>query len=356
MKDCRFIWLGFFLFLTVFSVTAGLAAEEETVVLQVVGEALISGGDLTKARELAVANGLQQAVEQAVGILVYSDTQVENYALIKDSIRLRSAGYVSSYEVIDSWVEQNICKVLLTVGIKRGAIIEDLQELRLNLKLAGDPRILVWVVAADSDLAAGGLADQLAEGLTEAGYQVATAGGREAVGGQQDLLVQGRVYREILGRFHGFISCRVFVETKVLRADTGEVLAVRDWQQTAVDLTAAAAAEKAMRLAGEKIIPALLTDLAGLITEARRLTVVVDHVAYQQLILFQQRLKEIPLVKAVQLREYTGRQAVLTVETTLTAPQLADQLASGRDLNVEITAVSSYLIKLMLHGGWEGIN
>ncbi|HHW12497.1 MAG TPA: hypothetical protein GXX33_05800 [Firmicutes bacterium] len=352
MKKFRLIWLCFFLFLAVSPVASELA-EEETIVLQVVGEALLNAGDIAKARELAVANGLQQAVEQAVGILVYSETQVENYELIRDSIRLRSAGYVSSYEIIDYWVEQNVCKVLLTVGIKRGRMIEDLQELRLNLKLAGDPRLLVSVVAINRDLATAGLETQLVDGLRQAGYQVVTAGGQQAGGAQHDLLVQGMVLGEILGRFHGFVSCRVFLETKVVKTGTGEVLAVQNWQQTAVDLTAAAAAEKAMRLAGENLLPALLTDLAGIITEARLLTVVVDNVSYQQLMQFQQQLKETPMVKAVQLREYAGHKALLSVETTLTAPQLADQLAGGRGMDIEITGVSQFLIKLIFHGGWK---
>ena len=78
-----------------FPVVAEKESAEETIVLQVVGEAFTIDGQIAKARELAVANGLQQAVEQAVGVLVYSETQVENYELIRDSIRLRSAGYIS---------------------------------------------------------------------------------------------------------------------------------------------------------------------------------------------------------------------------------------------------------------------
>ncbi|NLW55471.1 MAG: hypothetical protein GX050_02400 [Firmicutes bacterium] len=347
MKYFLIIWICFSLFLIVYPVAAEIVTAEEIIVLQVVGEALITEGDLAKARELAVADGLQQAVEQAVGILVYSETQVENYALIRDSIRLRSAGYVSSYEIDDLWMEQNICKVLLTVRIKQGTMIEDLKELRLNLKLAGDPRLLVKVVAVNQNLATGGIEAQLVDGLKQAGYQVVTALGQQGVGAPHDLLVQGTAFSEILGRYYDFVSCRVTIEMKVVKADTGEVLAVQDWQETAVDLTAAAAAEKATQEAGEKLLPVLLADLARILTEPRMLMVVVENVSYQQLIQFQQRLKEIPMVNAVQLQEYVGRKAVLRVETTLTAPKLAEQMA-GRLGMMEITGVSQYLIELIL--------
>ena len=348
MKCFRIIGICFFLVLMTFPVAAEIAATGETIELQVVGEALMIEGDLAKTRELAVANGLQQAVEQAVGILIYSETQVENYELIKDSIRLRSAGYVSSYEIKDLWVEQNICKVMLTVRIKRGTMIEDLQELRLNLKLAGDPRLLISIVAVNPGLATGGLENQLVDGLKQAGYQVVTARGQQVVGAQHDLLVQGRVFSEKLGSYHGFDSCRVTIETKVIKTDTGEVLAVRDGQQTAVGLTAASAVDKAMRQAGEKLLPVLLTDLARILTEPLMLTVVVQNVSFKQLTLLRQQLQETPMVDAVQLREYVGRKAVMTVETTLTAPKLADQLASGQGMIMEITRVSQYLIELMV--------
>ena len=83
MKCLRIIWIYFLLFLVIFPVVAEKESAEETIVLQVVGEAFMIDGQIAKARELAVANGLQQAVEQAVGVLVYSETQVENYELIR---------------------------------------------------------------------------------------------------------------------------------------------------------------------------------------------------------------------------------------------------------------------------------
>jgi len=349
MKCLRIIWIYFLLFLVIFPVVAEKESAEETIVLQVVGEAFMIDGQIAKARELAVANGLQQAVEQAVGVLVYSEAQVENYELIRDSIRLRSAGYISSYEIDDLWVDQNICKVLLTVSIKRGTMIEDLKELRLNLKLAGDPRIRVSVVAVTHNLATGRIEAQLVDGLKQAGYQVVSDRGQQMVGMPHDLLVQGRVYSEKLGNYYGLISCRVTIEMKVIKAETGEVLAAQDWQQTAVDLTPVAAAEKALRQAGEQLLPVLLTDLAKILTEPRSHTVVVENVSYQQLVRLRQQIQETPMVDNVQLREYIGRKAVLTVETTLTAPQLADQLAGGRGMMIEITGVSQHLIKLLIH-------
>lgn len=340
--------IGLSLLLLVLPVAAEMPAAGETVTLQVLGEALIVDHDLVKARELAVTNGLHQAVEQVVGTLVYSDTKVENYQLIKDSIRLRSAGYVSSYEVNDLWVEQGICKVMLTVTVKQGALIEDLKDLRLNLKLAGDPRLLISIVAVDQNLATGGIEAQLRAGLMKAGYQVVTAGQEQTAGARNDLFVLGKVTSERLGSYQGLVSCRVNLETKVVKAGTGQLIAAHSWQQTAVDLTATSAAEKALRQAGEKLLPVLLKDLARIFTEPRVLTVEVSNVSYQQLRLLRQGIQERPMVHAVHLREYFGRKAVLAVETTLTAPQFADELAGWSVMPIEITGVSQHMITLMV--------
>lgn len=343
----RFLIICFSLLLFGLPVFAEKPDEGETIELQVLGEAVIIDGDLARARELAVANGLHQAVEQAVGSLVYSDTRVENYQLIKDSIRLRSAGYVSSYEINDVWVEQNICKTFLTVRIKQGTMIEDLAELRLNLKLAGNPRLQVLMTTRNRHLQTGGIETQLIDGLKKAGYQVVTASG-EPVGEQNDILVQGVVSSEKLGSYQGLISCRVTIETQVVKADTGEVLTVHDIQQTGVDLTETSAAEKALRQAGEKLLPVLLTDLARVLTEPRVLTVEVANASYQQVMLLRQGLQETPMVDAVHLREFVGRKALIAVETMLTAPQLADELAGWPEMTIEITGVSQHLIELMV--------
>ena len=166
------------------SPVAGIAsAEGGTIELQVLGEALVIDGNVAKARELAVNDGLHQAGEQAVGSLVYSETKVENYRLIKDSIRLRSVGYVSSYDINQIWVEQNICKALLTVRIKKGAMLDDLAELRLNLQLAGDPRVMVLVSSVGRRLPTGGIETTMIDGLKKAGYNVvAPSDGRKPGG------------------------------------------------------------------------------------------------------------------------------------------------------------------------------
>ena len=344
----RLLLICFILLLCLFAVRAEITANGDTIELQVMGEALIIEGDLAKARELAITDGLHQAVEQAVGSLVYSETKVENYELIKDSIRLRSAGYVSGYIIDRVWVEQNICKALLTVSIKQGSIIKDLEELRLNLTLAGNPRVMVAFSAARQGLSTGGIETVMIDGLKKAGFNVVTGSETMTVGERADLLVLGEVATEKLGSYQGLISCRANIELRVLKADTGEVLTIRDYQQTGVDLTATAAAEKALRQAGEKLLPLLINDLSSTLTEPRVLMVDITNISYAQLAVFRRCLQETPMVDAVQLREFQGRKAIMAVETTLSAAQLADELVGWRQFTLEINGVSQHKIDVTM--------
>ena len=319
-----------------------------TIELQVLGQALVVNGNLAKAQELAVADGLRQAAEQAVGSLVYSETKVENYQLIKDTIRLRSAGYISGYEINKVWVEQNICKVFLTVRVKKGTMIQDLEELRLNLMLAGNPGIMLSITAEDQRLSTGGFTTVIMEGLQAAGYNRVFDQKQPAARQQGALLVTGEVFSEKLGSYQGLVSCRVTLQVRMVKADTGESLGSYDLQQTEVDLTERAAAEKALRRASERLLPLILADLSKNLTAPRSLTLSVMNLTYPQVTLFRQYLRETPMVDRVQLHEYTGRKAVLSVETTLTAPQLADELLGWDEFILEVTGVSPYLIELMV--------
>jgi hypothetical protein len=51
-------------------------------------------------------------------------------------------------------------------------------------------------------------------------------------------------------------------------------------------------------------------------------------------------------VDLVQLREFTGRKALITVETNLSAPQLADEIIGWHGFAVVINGVSPHKIEL----------
>jgi hypothetical protein len=89
-----------------------------------------------RTRQEAINNGLQAAVEQALGSLVKSQTQVTDGKLIWDRIASASAGYVKSYDVIAEGKDpvSDIYKVKLNVKLDdqklKGAAEEFLKDPR----------------------------------------------------------------------------------------------------------------------------------------------------------------------------------------------------------------------------------
>jgi len=51
-------------------------------------------------REDALQDALRNAVSQAIGVSISSETRVENYMIMQDAISSKSQGYISSYDVI----------------------------------------------------------------------------------------------------------------------------------------------------------------------------------------------------------------------------------------------------------------
>ena len=99
-------WVGLTVALAIVLLLASLSWAIET---SAIGEG--------RTRQEAINNGLQSAVEQALGTLVKSQTQVTDGKLIWDRIASASAGYVKSYDVIAEGKDpvSDIYKVKLNV-------------------------------------------------------------------------------------------------------------------------------------------------------------------------------------------------------------------------------------------------
>src|SRR4051812_15635195 len=72
----------------------GWTAQEAT------GEATLVAADRARARTEALANGLRQAVQQAVGTMMSADALSANGQLVSDRIFSHAAHYVQNYQVL----------------------------------------------------------------------------------------------------------------------------------------------------------------------------------------------------------------------------------------------------------------
>lgn len=119
MKKGRFFCLVA-LVLAVLSFSAAAAWAIETTA---VGEG--------RSRQEAINNGLRAAVEQALGTMMSSLTQVKEGTLLHDKITSASAGYVRSYDVLAEGKDpiSDIYKVKLAVVVDEAKLKSGVEEL-----------------------------------------------------------------------------------------------------------------------------------------------------------------------------------------------------------------------------------
>jgi len=98
-------------------------------------------------RNSAIQNGLREAVAQALGTKVISETEVQNFKLIKDVIQARTQGYVSSYEIIEETPFPDKYEVKIRARVSLSPLEMDAKSLAqwlggLRFMVVYDPRKL----------------------------------------------------------------------------------------------------------------------------------------------------------------------------------------------------------------------
>ena len=141
-----------------------------------------------QTRQEAINNGIRVAVEQALGTLVKSDTQVSQGKLIWDRIASASAGYVKKYDVLAEGKDpvSDVYKVKLAVTLDdhklKSAVdsfLEDPTVQRIFQETSFDERkiVVVYQPRTDFDLSADSkgvqtVMDLIQDKLTGYGFRV----------------------------------------------------------------------------------------------------------------------------------------------------------------------------------------
>lgn len=111
-----------------------IAQELKTVTSE--GVAAIQGNARDIARDAAIEDAQKRAVEQAIGILVDSQTRVENYQLINDKILSQTKGYIMRYTVASETGDSGLLRVSINAEVAIGRLADDLTGIALPLSRA----------------------------------------------------------------------------------------------------------------------------------------------------------------------------------------------------------------------------
>ncbi len=364
-----------------------ISGQEQTEVVETEGIARILKGNTDIARDNAIVDAQRKAVEQAVGVLMSSESVVENYELLSDRILTQSAGYIQTYEILDEDKDGNDYRVKIRAAIGLGDLENDIQAIQHLIKQKGNPRMMFLVEEEITGLKTIGVASSdmsqaetvLVQAFLNEGFEVvdsamvaqninrdaalkAVAGDPAAASAlaQQygaDVIItvksaasSGEKILDTAMKTH-----QAVMTAKIVRADTAAIIGSTTMQakQAHIDDLAGgtAALEKAGTQLAKALIPKILEQWRKDVQVAVTVQLVLSNVSFKQLKRFKDVLKaEVRGVKEVYQRSFQAGIAKLDVEIQSTTEALADELDSKEfaGLAFEITGMSENRIDLSL--------
>ena len=108
------------------SATASTALAQDTKTISAEGVAELSGNGRASARDAAILDGQKRAVEQSIGILIDSQTQIENYQLISAKILSQAKGYIKRYTVMNETIDSELLRIRISTEVSLTQLTDDL--------------------------------------------------------------------------------------------------------------------------------------------------------------------------------------------------------------------------------------
>jgi hypothetical protein len=332
-------------------------------------------------RDEAVSDALRNAVEQTLGTLVASETLVENQALVSDQIYVNSKGFINGFSVIDEWRGRDIdgyYSVTVRAEVDTApdsALMRQLEKLNLIRQLLRDPRIAVIIPEyhINARLIDPAGETEVIKVLTGAGFtrivdvrrvEAVKSGnaarailsgdiaGARAIGAEYgvDYLIVGEAFSEYVGNIanSGVYSCRARIEARLIKADTGEIIAAEGFHAGGADITQSTAAKVALRNAG-RLLGEYMVDkflpYAGTLDKGLQITITNAH-NFSRVSMLEAELRKVKGVKEIYIREYINGVAVIDINYSGSPQSLARILAQSSVLPLTVTAVAAHSVSV----------
>jgi len=359
----------------VLSAGPALAADEVVQTGQNVVEVTVTGTGMTK--DAALRDAQRKAIEQGAGTYISSHSQVKDFALIKDTIYAKAAGFIQKTEIISPAKEQEdgswTIKIKAEVSIKGiddtwGVVSELLKAMvrpkimvvcseKIDRALQEDSTVQTRIekllldsgfslvnqkqlkaievkdiqaaMAEDKPEKVQAIAKQYGAQIFITGSTTATAGERGAVSGVE-------IYR------YGSDG-----DVKCYNSDDARMIASVNDRGFSADRVSRNAAKKAIELLGDKLAPQvqlkILENWQGIIEGRGEIRMEVEGIKFGQVDGLEEALKKVKEITQVSTEFHNGI-ADCTIEASGHAKDLAKIIAKAIK-NLEITDVSQNVIK-----------
>jgi len=263
-------------------------------IIEAEGVASVPAGDVAAARDRAIDDALRKAVEQAVGTLIESETMVQNYQVLNDSIYSQTKGFVRTYKIVSERQDGPILRVTVSATVAVGDVKGDLQSLGLLIQRMRRPRVLVMIPEENTQDAGwwllwtsnvGTVETQVIRALKAKEFTVMdastvrrsidreaalkamegdnAAAARIAAQAGAEVVITGQAVSQPAGSVAGsqMHSYQASVTARAVKADTGEILGTTSGSGKAVHLNAIAGGNEALKQAASMVADDLISQI-----------------------------------------------------------------------------------------------
>ncbi len=386
----RVVRISLFLLLLPLLSSPLLAQESRTVTAE--GVAVVQGGNMDIARDAAIQDAQTRAVEQAIGTLIDSQTQVENYQVISDKILQQTKGYIRRYNIVKEVKEDNLLRVTITAEVALSQLNDDLSAIGILMGQVHKPRTMIlvaeqnvgqqwyawWWGSAQGQQAEMGIIDNtLMDLFAQKGFEMIDheVASKEMTVTQaynvQDLSVQqaktlgmqadaevviiGKGLAKLYGNVGGGLkSVQADLTLRAVRTDTGQVLSTASTHAAAVHISEITAGNDALKKAAteaaNQLMGKILAQYAKETGGTRSVNITITGLASKtQFVKFKDVLRgQIRGIKDLHERSFANGVAKISVDSKTSAQALSDEL-SLKDFgtfSVEVTSSTANSLEL----------
>jgi hypothetical protein len=354
-----------FAFLILVSIQAAWAQESKTVTAE--GVAAVQQGAVDIARDAAIEDAQKRAVEQAIGIIIDSQTQVENYQLISDKILSQIKGYITRYNVIGENQDSGLLRVRITADVSLGKLNDDLSAIGVLMSQMHKPRTMImiaeqnigrdvnaWWMGMHGETDMSVVEHSFMDKFTEKGFefidhevasreirvtapykvQDLSASQAKTLGTQADaeVVIIGKAVAKYYGEVGGGMkSVQADLSAKAVRTDTGQVIAASTTHAAAVHITEISAGTEALKKAANQAADDMMTKILAVYSKevggTRPIAITINGLTKTQFVKFKDVLRnQVRGIKDLHERSFTGATARISVDSKTSAQQLSDEL------------------------------
>jgi hypothetical protein len=347
--------------------SASLASAQESKTVSAEGVATVQQNAVDIARDAAIEDAQKRAVEQAIGIMIDSQTQVENYQVISDKILSQIKGYITRYHVTDETRDGVLLRVRITADVSLGKLGDDLSAIGVLMGQMHKPRTMIMIAEqnlgqvnawwlethgeqADMSVVENSFMDRFTEkGFSFIDHQTASkeihvtaayrvqdlsAAQARTLANQADaeVVIIGKAMAKLYGDVGGGLkSVQADLSAKAVRTDTGQVIATTTQHAAGVHITETSAGTEALRkvanLAADDLAAKILAVYAKETGGTRSVSITITGLNKSQFVKFKEVLRnQVRGIKDLHERSFNNNTARIEVDSKTSAQALSDEL------------------------------